>query len=242
MYGHERSLVDEYSGRPFVLLGVNNDAKIATVKKAIKKNNLNWRSWYDGKGGPIVRSYGIRSFPTIFLVDHLGIIRYKNPRGAKLDAAIEKLVKEAEDDGVTGGAEPAREFTDSTGQHKIVASYSRFEDGSVILTSEEGKKIPILWRKLSLADQQYLAQIRLRADDLGHIAKRNISFEFDSPEQFTDVSGKHSIEGTYIGLYEGNVIIWDLNGKEIKVKRKKLDEQTLERIRQIGKERRKDAD
>ena len=99
MYGHERSLVDEYSGRPFVLLGVNNDTKIERVKTAIKKNNLNWRSWYDGSGGPIVASYGIRSFPTILLVDHKGIVRYKNVRGDKLDAAIEKLVEEAEADG-----------------------------------------------------------------------------------------------------------------------------------------------
>ena len=54
------------------------------------------------------------------------------------------------------------------------------------------------------------------------------------------MSGKHTIEGTYIGLHQGNVIIWDRDGKRIKVKRKNLDEQTLERIREIGKARKQD--
>jgi len=240
MYGHERSLVDEYSGRPFVLLGVNTDTKIETVKTAIKKNNLNWRSWYDGSRGPIVASYGIQSFPTILLVDHKGVVRYKNVRGDKLEAAIEKLVEEAEADGVTGGAEPVREFVDATGKHKMVGSYVSYEDGTVMLKGEEGNQIPVPWQKLSVEDRCYIAQIRLRADDLDDIAKRNIDFEFDDPVEFTDVSGKHTIQGTYMGLYQGNVIIWDRDGKQIKVKRKQLDEQTLERIREIGKARKKD--
>ena len=33
MYGHERSLVQRYQGRPFVLLGVNTDDDAETLKQ-----------------------------------------------------------------------------------------------------------------------------------------------------------------------------------------------------------------
>ena len=136
MYEHERSLVSDYSGRPFVLLGVNNDTKISRVKEAVKKNDLNWRSWYDGKSGPIVKSYGISAFPTVFLIDHNGEIRAKNMRGKKLDEMIASLVDEAESDTTRG----LREFVDSTGKFKINAALSGFDSNSAVLTKEDGEE------------------------------------------------------------------------------------------------------
>jgi hypothetical protein len=99
MYGHERSLVAKYKGRPFVLLGVNQDEDAATLKKAQEENQLAWRSWYDGyRGGPIARAWGIDGFPTVFLIDANGVIRYAPPgvNEQELDRKIEELVKEAE--------------------------------------------------------------------------------------------------------------------------------------------------
>ena len=97
MYPHERSLVASMQGRPFVLLGVNSDPK-EKVEAAIKRENITWRSWWDGgsTGGPISSSFNIRGWPTIFVIDHRGIIRQKNVRGAKMDAAVEFLLAEAE--------------------------------------------------------------------------------------------------------------------------------------------------
>ena len=239
MYGHERSLVKKYSGRPFVLLGVNNDDEIDTVRKAIAKNNLNWRSFYDGARGPIVKDYGIRSFPTIFLVDHTGVIRYKNVRGEKLDDAIEELVSEAEAVGITGGSEPKaklREFVDSTGEHTTVAAYLGYEEGAIQLETEDGEEIEVPWSRLSLADQRYVARQRLMADGRKKIA--DTPFEFDQPMEFTDDSGQHSIRGTYICLDQTVTIIWDTDGKEVRVPWRKLSKSTKDAIQGVQKNRR----
>ena len=90
MYGHERSLVEDMNGRPFVLLGVNSDKEKSRVKTAMKENNLNWRSFLDGStSGTISKSFAIRSWPTIFLIDHNGVIQAKNLRGEKLGIALD---------------------------------------------------------------------------------------------------------------------------------------------------------
>lgn len=240
MYPHERSLVNSMSGRPFVLLGVNNDSKIETVKKAIKKNNLNWRSWYDGKGGPIVKEFGIRGFPTIFLVDHDGVIRYKNLRGERLDMAIEKLVSIAESAGMTGGSGPSaklREFADVSGKHRITASYKKFSKGKVYLENEEEEEIKIPWGKLCLEDRQYIALKRLKEDGLDRIAKTKVEFPFDELQEFNDKSGEHTIKATYIGLERTQVIFWDKNGKEIKIRYRDLSEESRDYIAEENKRR-----
>lgn len=87
------------AGRPFVLLGVNTDEDRAQIKRVIQEKGLNWRSWWDGPegtDGPICRQWSIRSFPTIYLIDHKGVIRGRPQQPQKLDEAIEKLVEEAE--------------------------------------------------------------------------------------------------------------------------------------------------
>jgi hypothetical protein len=99
MYGHERSLVEKYKGRPFVLLGVNTDEDAAALKKAQEENHLTWRSWYDGyHGGPIAREWGVDGFPTVFLIDPEGVVRYSaSPVDEnELDRKIEEMVRAAE--------------------------------------------------------------------------------------------------------------------------------------------------
>ena len=49
MYPHERSLVENMAGRPFALLGVNTDDDLAQLKHVIQKEQINWRSWWDGE-------------------------------------------------------------------------------------------------------------------------------------------------------------------------------------------------
>jgi hypothetical protein len=70
------------------------------------KEKLNWRSFADTMDGdgkrPIVTTWNLRGTPTLFLLDHKGVIRYKwlgSPGEKKIDEAIEALIKEAEKDG-----------------------------------------------------------------------------------------------------------------------------------------------
>jgi thioredoxin family protein len=100
MYGHERSLVQRMQGKPFALLGVNSDQNREELKKVLEQQNITWRSfWAGGTNGPIPSQWKVTGWPTIYLIDHKGIVRQKylgNPGDAVLDSEIEKLVREAE--------------------------------------------------------------------------------------------------------------------------------------------------
>ena len=93
MYPHERSLVEKMKGKPFALIGVNSDSK-EKVQAALKRENITWRSFWDGgkTGGPIATQYGVRSWPTIYVIDHEGIIRYKDVHGEAMDNAVDELI------------------------------------------------------------------------------------------------------------------------------------------------------
>ena len=77
MYSHERSLVQRYQGRPFVLVGVNTDRDVETLKQVQEEEHMTWRSWFDGPpGGPISQEWKVTGFPSIFLIDAKGMVRY----------------------------------------------------------------------------------------------------------------------------------------------------------------------
>lgn len=170
MYGHERSLVEKMQGRPFVLLGVNSDKKLSRAKKAVKENNLNWRSWQNqGKNDKKISSkFEIRGWPTIFLIDHNGVIQSKTLRGRQLDKALEVMVAKAEEEGAEGGpfTSPWREYVDATGKFKVEAQFLKMEDKKVTLKLKEGETEKTLpYEKLSKKDRSFIMREakRLRA-------------------------------------------------------------------------------
>jgi hypothetical protein len=97
MYPHERSLVEKHAGKPFVILGVNSDPK-EKLKSIMDSKTVTWRSFWDGGNtrGPIATRWNVSGWPTIYVLDHEGVIRFKNVREKALDDAIETLMKEAE--------------------------------------------------------------------------------------------------------------------------------------------------
>jgi hypothetical protein len=94
MVPHERSLVKRLEGKPFVLLGIDLDASKEDQKKAEEKNKITWRSWFDGRQGPLGDKWNIRYLPTIYVLDNKGVIRYKDVRDKELDEAVDTLLKE----------------------------------------------------------------------------------------------------------------------------------------------------
>ena len=103
MNGYERQLVKRMRDKPFALLGVNCDRDEDKLREWIKKEEITWPSWRDGNDdnakGPIFRRFNIHGWPTLYILDHRGVIRHKfldSPGNGKLDAAIEVLVQEAE--------------------------------------------------------------------------------------------------------------------------------------------------
>ena len=96
MYPHERSLVKRLADKPFVLLGVNSDEGREEIKKVVAKEQMTWRSWWDGGDthGPIQTAYNVSHWPTLYVLDAKGVIRYKNVLQSELDKAVDTLLKE----------------------------------------------------------------------------------------------------------------------------------------------------
>jgi peroxiredoxin len=93
MYPQERELVARLKDKPFAMVSVNTDSTVETLKKAIDKSEITWRCWWDGGvEGPITSRWGVSSFPTIFVLDKAGVIRFKDVRRAELDKAVESLL------------------------------------------------------------------------------------------------------------------------------------------------------
>jgi hypothetical protein len=97
MYPHERSLVKRLEGKPFALIGVNSDTNKSALKQVLAREQITWRSfWNGGTGGPISRAWAVTAWPTIYVIDPKGVIRYKNVRGEKMDQAVDTLLREME--------------------------------------------------------------------------------------------------------------------------------------------------
>jgi thiol-disulfide isomerase/thioredoxin len=94
MYPLERKLVENYADQPFALLGVNCDEP-QRLRRVLESKNVTWRSWADGPTGPIARSWRVESYPTLYVLDHEGVIRYKDVRGEDLEKAVADLMAKA---------------------------------------------------------------------------------------------------------------------------------------------------
>jgi hypothetical protein len=108
MYPHERSLVKKMADKPFALIGVNSDVDLKALKPILQKEEITWRSFWngmEGTSGPISKEWNVEGWPTLYLIDHKGVIRHKwvgSPGDEVLDKAIDKLVAEAEKDTTPG--------------------------------------------------------------------------------------------------------------------------------------------
>jgi peroxiredoxin len=101
MWPYHRSLLKKLEGKPFTILGVNRDPlSKEALKKVVEDKEITWRSWWDGGSmtGPIASKWNAHVGPTLYVLDHKGVIRHKwvgTPAEGTLDKAIEKLVAEA---------------------------------------------------------------------------------------------------------------------------------------------------
>jgi len=99
MYPHERSLVEQYQDAPFAIVGVNSDRDRAQIAAMCEKQNITWRSFWngpDGSSGPISSAWDVRGWPTLYILDAKGVIRYKSVGAdpAAIDRTIAELLAE----------------------------------------------------------------------------------------------------------------------------------------------------
>ncbi len=81
--------------KPFTIIGVNSDKDLGKLRQVVKEKSLTWRSFQnEGNEEKISTVWNIKGWPTTYLIDGNGKIRYKNVRGDKLDEALEELMSE----------------------------------------------------------------------------------------------------------------------------------------------------
>jgi hypothetical protein len=97
MFPHERSLVKRLADKPFALLGINSDSDLDDLKVKNEKQQITWRSWWDrSTNGPIATAWNVDGWPTIYVLDSKGTIRYTDVPGEAIDKAIDTLLEEME--------------------------------------------------------------------------------------------------------------------------------------------------
>jgi peroxiredoxin len=96
-FPNEKALVDQFQGRPFVLLGVNSDASAQEAKEAAVRRGLTWRAFFIGSSKDVPRRYRVQGWPSFFLIDGQGVIRHTaNAADREMEIAINMLLHEIE--------------------------------------------------------------------------------------------------------------------------------------------------
>jgi thiol-disulfide isomerase/thioredoxin len=93
MIPHERELVKRLKDKPFVLVSISGDDKKEALTTFLKTNDMPWTHWWGGRG-PLMTQLDIQYFPTIFVLDARGVIRYKNVRNDAMEEAVDVLLTE----------------------------------------------------------------------------------------------------------------------------------------------------
>jgi thiol-disulfide isomerase/thioredoxin len=93
---------EKYHDKGFEIIGVSLDDNQAQLEKFLKKNNITWPQFFDGKGrdNKLALKYGIDAPPTFYLLDQTGKIismdRFPetlgNLRGPALEPAVVKAL------------------------------------------------------------------------------------------------------------------------------------------------------
>lgn len=96
---HERKLVERFRDKPFVIVGVNSDDDRAKARETAGREKMTWRSVWngpDGPDGPISQTWNVHGWPTVYVLDAAGVIRFRDVYREQLDRAVEELVAESE--------------------------------------------------------------------------------------------------------------------------------------------------
>jgi len=79
-------LADQISGSPAAIVGINCDHNLNRARADVETNHVTWRSFSDGRDGPICSAWNVNSWPTTFVLDRKGMIRYRNVQDGRYHA------------------------------------------------------------------------------------------------------------------------------------------------------------
>jgi peroxiredoxin len=96
---YERLMQELYENWPFAILSVETGSSPEAVRKIKAEERLTYRSWWDvkpgGGAGPIASAWNVAGFPSIYVLDAQGVIRFVDLRYEDLLKAARQLLMEA---------------------------------------------------------------------------------------------------------------------------------------------------
>src|SRR5262245_50102899 len=96
MLPHEKELVERLKNEKFALLGINSDGTAEELKKILADRGITWRQAVDeSTSGPLATKWNVHGWPTIFVLDAKGVIRFRDVRGQEMEDAVKKLLEES---------------------------------------------------------------------------------------------------------------------------------------------------
>jgi len=94
MIPHQKALVQRLKDEPFVLFGVNGD-ETDSYKGKSAETSIPWPNVKNKSVSPTIsESWGVGVWPTIYVLDHTGMIRHEGLRGEAMDKAVDSLLAE----------------------------------------------------------------------------------------------------------------------------------------------------
>jgi len=98
LYPYQRFMVDLYKNWPFALLGVETGSSVSVTKQMKADAGLPYRAWWDAPGenapGAIATAWNVDGFPTSYLIDGAGVIRFVDLRYEDLLKGVRQLLLE----------------------------------------------------------------------------------------------------------------------------------------------------
>ena len=97
MLPHEKALVERLKDKPFALLGINSDGDAEEVNEMLAEQGITWRQAIDGSTeGPLATRWNVNGWPTIYVLDAEGKIRFRDVRDEEMEKAVNELLAELE--------------------------------------------------------------------------------------------------------------------------------------------------
>lgn len=113
MLPDEKALVQRLKDQPFALIAVNSDRpedetlenkpfseRLEPTRRYVKsevldKHGITWRNAIDGNtSGPWASKWNVQGWPTLYVIDAKGVIRYKGHDGHAMEEMVDKLLAE----------------------------------------------------------------------------------------------------------------------------------------------------
>jgi hypothetical protein len=93
---HLKALVERHDASEFTIFGINTDADADMFRSRREEDGIHWPNIFaGGTDGEAPKAWGVRAYPTTYVLDAEGVIRAINPRGKELEDVVDKLVAKA---------------------------------------------------------------------------------------------------------------------------------------------------